>query len=428
MTEQLALWQLMPELSTEEYAALKADIAARGVMVPVEYDETGAVLDGHHRLRACEELGITEWPRIVRGGLSDEDKLEHVLTLNLARRHLSREQRRELVGNLRERGWSFRRIGERLGVHHDTVADDLSVVGFPTPERITGADGKSYPATRPKSVHAATAEQQQAASAVIAAAVAPGETVAATDLLRTLADVLREARGIKTAQREERVEAREAKQAEVLAADHPLSGDAFRLLTGDFIEALLDQPDESVDVIITDPPYGQEFLPEYSRLSGLAARILRPGGSCLVMTGQAHLEEVLTRLSESLRYQWTCAYVTPGQSTQVFGRFVKCNWKPVVWLTKGAYAGEQIADVFRSEENDKAHHEWGQSVGGMKQIVEAFTVTGELVCDPFCGGGATGVAVVLGGRLFLGVDQDEASVKTTAQRLGEAAEAWRSRN
>ncbi len=33
-----------------------ADIAARGVQVPVEYDEHGNILDGHHRVCACQEL------------------------------------------------------------------------------------------------------------------------------------------------------------------------------------------------------------------------------------------------------------------------------------------------------------------------------------------------------------------------------------
>lgn len=41
-------YQLLPDLTEEEYEALKADIAERGVMVPIELDEQGNVLDGHH--------------------------------------------------------------------------------------------------------------------------------------------------------------------------------------------------------------------------------------------------------------------------------------------------------------------------------------------------------------------------------------------
>ncbi len=145
-------YQVMPPLAEEEYEALKADIAQRGVQVPVEYDEDGNILDGYHRVRACQELGITDWPKVVRRGLTEEQKFEHALALNLHRRHLTREQRRELVVRLRQQGWSLRRIAERLGVHHDTVREDLLGVGNPTPATVTGADGKQYPATKPAPV------------------------------------------------------------------------------------------------------------------------------------------------------------------------------------------------------------------------------------------------------------------------------------
>src|SRR5439155_17837387 len=90
-------YQVMPPLSAEEYELLKADIAARGVQVQVELDEQGNILDGFHRVRACQELGITDWPTIVRLGLSEEEKKAHARKLNLARRHLTQEQKRELI-------------------------------------------------------------------------------------------------------------------------------------------------------------------------------------------------------------------------------------------------------------------------------------------------------------------------------------------
>ncbi|WP_243665297.1 hypothetical protein [Rhodothermus marinus] len=49
----------------------------------------------------------------MRVGLTEEEKIEHALALNLVRRHLSREQRRELVLKLRQKGWSTTRIAEK---------------------------------------------------------------------------------------------------------------------------------------------------------------------------------------------------------------------------------------------------------------------------------------------------------------------------
>lgn len=116
-------YQVMPPLSADEYQALKADIALRGVQVPIEYDETGHVLDGHHRIAICSELGITSWPRLVRYGLTDDEKRRHARRLNLDRRHLDQAQKRELIAaELRESpNASNRKIAAGLGVDDKTV-------------------------------------------------------------------------------------------------------------------------------------------------------------------------------------------------------------------------------------------------------------------------------------------------------------------
>lgn len=146
-------YQLLPPLSEDEYASLKADIEARGVLVPVEYDDHGKVLDGHHRVRACAELGITDWPRVVRPGLSEDGKRLHARQLNLARRHLDRAQKRELIAaQLKDTPEkSNRQIAEGLKVDHKTVqsvrSERESIGEIPQCSRET-RDGRSYPAER----------------------------------------------------------------------------------------------------------------------------------------------------------------------------------------------------------------------------------------------------------------------------------------
>ena len=80
---------------------------------------------------------------------------------------------------------------------------------------------------------------------------------------------------------------------------------------------------------------------------------------------------------------------------------------------------EHIEDVVSSERRDKRFHHWGQSVEGMINIVERFTVKDSIILDPFCGAGTTGIASVLLSRSFIGIDNDEASIKKAAKRLKE---------
>lgn len=164
MSANTAKYQILPPLTAEEYETLQADIAEHGVLVPVEVDEYGNVLDGHHRVRACQELGLKDYPRIVRPGLSEEQKFEHALTLNLARRHLTREQRRDVVLTLRQQGWSSTRIADRLGVSDQTVLNDLSTsknLVVDLPSRIVGVDGKNRPAYRPAVIAKSASEARR---------------------------------------------------------------------------------------------------------------------------------------------------------------------------------------------------------------------------------------------------------------------------
>ncbi len=115
-------YQLLPELTTEEFTALRDDIAERGVMVPVEVDDEGRVLDGHHRARACEEMGIN-YPVVVRSGLTETEKRQHARRANLLRRHLSRQQRRQVIADViaDEPELSNRAVARLVGCSHNTV-------------------------------------------------------------------------------------------------------------------------------------------------------------------------------------------------------------------------------------------------------------------------------------------------------------------
>lgn len=179
----------------------------------------------------------------------------------------------------------------------------------------------------------------------------------------------------------------------------------------------------SVDFIITDPPYPKKYLPLYSTLADLAQYVLVPGGSLVCMVGQSYLPEVFNHLiceHAGLNYQWTLAYLTPGgQSVQLWDRKVNTFWKPLLWFTNGEYKREWHGDVCKSEpnDNDKRFHGWGQSESGMRDIVERFTMPGDMILDPFCGAGTTGVVAVSLLREFVGMDVDAKCIKTSEERL-----------
>lgn len=205
----------------------------------------------------------------------------------------------------------------------------------------------------------------------------------------------------------------------LLQSGHP----GVELFNADFRQVELTEG--SVDVIITDPPYPKKYLDCYRELAVLAARVLRPGGSLLTMAGQSYLPEVISLLSSEykLQYHWTICYLTPGgQSPQIWPRKVNTFWKPVLWYTKGKYDRHWVGDVAKSNvnNNDKRFHHWGQSESGLKDLVERFSRPGEVILDPFMGGGTTGVVAKLLHRRFIGVEIDETAYVRAKSRILDA--------
>ncbi len=181
----------------------------------------------------------------------------------------------------------------------------------------------------------------------------------------------------------------------------------FQLIEGDFAIEYKRLQSESIDVVITDPPYSEKYLALYSTLAEASKVLLKPGGSLLVVTGQSYLPDVLNRLTPHLTYHWLVAYLTPGgQAPQIWQRKVNTLWKPMPWFIKGAYAGDWVGDVVKSavNDNDKTYHQWGQSESGFSDLLKRFTKEGDVVLGPLMGAGTTGVVAVRMGRRFIGID------------------------
>ena len=148
-------YQVMPPLSSEEYQELHDDIKVNGVLEPIHVDEEGVVIDGHHRSKIANELGIP-CPVITHDDLDDAGKRSLAFTLNLKRRHLNREQRRALIAESLKSDpqLSNREHARRTGAHHQLVGSvrEGLVEDGQVDESSTsiGSDGKSYPASKPK--------------------------------------------------------------------------------------------------------------------------------------------------------------------------------------------------------------------------------------------------------------------------------------
>jgi hypothetical protein len=126
-----------------------------------------------------------------------------------------------------------------------------------------------------------------------------------------------------------------------------------QIMVGDCRELVKQIPDDSIDLIFTDPPYPKEFLPLYDWLAKDAARILKPGGFLLTYAGNMYLHDVMMSLGQHLTYFWHYIALDTGPGTVVWNKRTVARHKSILAYCKGSGQGQ--AKISSIMHGDKMH-------------------------------------------------------------------------
>lgn len=166
---------MFPLMTEDEFAALAEDIKEHGQQEPIillmQEGGTKRLLDGRNRYLACKAAGVE--PKFIIK--FDIDPWTYVVSKNLRRRHLTREQRDAVIAKLREQGHTIREIAAETGTARATVADavkrvdDVSETGHVGPETRTDSKGRRQPTRKSRAQRKAgghSPEQQAKADGI----------------------------------------------------------------------------------------------------------------------------------------------------------------------------------------------------------------------------------------------------------------------
>ena len=401
-------YQPLPDLPPEEYESLKADIAIKGIQYHVIQDEFGNTIDGFQRERAANELGIKNYPIKVMAGLTEEQKWHLALSLNIKRRHLSSKQKRELVEQELKRtpdlanNW----LAEILGVDDTTVkavrARLESTFGIRKFTKLRGKDGKVR-AAQYRSVIANTANELRIAREVV------GDLPPSCN--GKLIDTVTASRH---ARRYARAEVRNGRVTKKLSLDSI----AIHHCPFQKLEKMAGLRPGSVHLVLTDVPFGKEFLPQLSELAAFAERVLVPGGLFITYSGQYYLPKVLDAFGQHLTYRWLAMSSWDGDSNLIHPLDIASQCKPILIFSKGAWKKrDRWGDTFFVEEKEKKWHPWQQSLEEVQRLVRYFSKPGDLVVDPCSGGATTAAACFVEGRRCISCDCEKKHVVNGQKRL-----------
>lgn len=393
-----------PLMERAAFSELKSSIEERGLREPIVLLD-GMILDGRNRYRACVELGIP--PRFTEYKGTDSPWM-WVWDENAERRHLQSGTKAAIRLDIEEGDKEWQAAQAKL----KREANKKRSKAAKKQQRNESGDfvgGSGSPLTTTAKRAHKTRKARAKAAGTSSGTMAKAETVKKN--APDLHDAVKAGKkSLEAAYKELQARNKAKQQAEALAKVDELPKRVEACDFREFIER------ERPSIVITDPPYPYEFVGLYGQMAEVCAR---SGVKVLAaMAGQSYLPRIMHEMAEHMPYRWTIAYLTPGgQAVQLWGRKVNTSWKPVIVM--GETPEGWMGDVAKSavNNNDKAHHHWGQSESGMIDLIKRLSEPGDTICDPFCGAGTTGVAALLCGRGFIGCDVDPEHVEKTKERL-----------
>jgi site-specific DNA-methyltransferase (adenine-specific) len=231
------------------------------------------------------------------------------------------------------------------------------------------------------------------------------------------------------------------------------------IICGDSLEVMRYMPDNSVDMVLADPPYGttackwDSIIPLEPMWEQLK-RLIKPNGAIVMTASQPFTTTLIASNMKMFKYCWVwdkttakghlVAKIRPMQQNEdvvVFGQN-KINYYPIIVdrpknKIKTGVEGKRT-EIMGGEskgykktytqwypktilkfKTERGFHPTQKPVALMEYLIKTYTNEGETVLDFAMGSGTTGVACVNLGRKFIGIEKDEKYFKIAENRIKE---------
>ena len=225
----------------------------------------------------------------------------------------------------------------------------------------------------------------------------------------------------------------------------------IKLINGNCLDTLKNIPNESIDLIVTDPPYPttsrgnagnsggmlqkdinkkgkvftynnincKEYAPEFYR-------VLKDGSHCYVMTNHINLIDMLNTFTD-VGFHFIKSLIW-NKGNKIMGQYYMSQYEYILFFRKGK--GKKINNCGTSDilsiSNKKTKDKDGKNIHDTEKPIELMEVLvnnssqeNELVLDPFMGVGSTGVACIKNNRNFIGMELDENYFDIAKSRIEE---------
>lgn len=203
-----------------------------------------------------------------------------------------------------------------------------------------------------------------------------------------------------------------------------------RFLHGDCIEIMRSLPGNSVDFVLTDPPYLVSYRDRENR------SIRNDDNAAWLKPAFAEAHRVLQRNRFMVSfYGWTqvdkffeawrsagfriVGHLVFRKSYSSKSRFLRYQHEQAFLLAKGRppLPKQPLGDVMDMPYSGNKLHPTQKPIPALVSLIRRFSLPGELVLDPFAGSGSTCAAALLTGRKYIGMELDDRYHHLACERL-----------
>lgn len=214
---------------------------------------------------------------------------------------------------------------------------------------------------------------------------------------------------------------------------------AFTLWHGDCLELMKNIPDGSVDLVLTDPPYGMAFKSNHRKekyneiqndksLEWLEKyisecyRVLKNNSAIYCFCSWHNVDVFKQAIEKKFKVKNILILEKNNTSMGDLKGSYAPKYEMIIFAHKGRKLlnGFRYADIIKARRTGNKNHPTEKPVDLLETFIKNSSDENAVVFDGFMGSGSCGVACVNTNRRFIGIELDEGYFNIAKERIGKA--------